>query len=541
MRRTAEEEHVREKKSWLHGAVGYEIYTRSFQDTDGDGFGDLPGVTEHLDYLEWLGIDLVWLTPIFPSPDHDHGYDVSDYKSVRPAHGTIADVEALLDKAHSLGMKVLLDIVPNHTSSEHDWFKKALADPDSPERAMYLFRDPAPDGGPPNNWLSHFGGPAWTLDEASGQYYCHLFLPEQPDLDWRNPDVLEAFDDIYRFWFEKGVDGFRIDVAHGLLKDPRFPDNRKLHDVGPDAGPLERFFAYDHEYDMDQDDNVAIFGRWQAIADEYNATLLAESGVELKRLVRYVGPAALDLAFYLRPGWHDWEPEWLVKNQLDLAEMEPSGISWTISNHDNARVVSRYSDDPQIGAQRALAVTTLHMGLGGVPFIYYGEELALTSKRIDPGAREDPVATRNKTDGGEGRDVARTPMPWDTTHANGFTTGTPWIAANPRAPHETVEVQRADPAAPLHRYRALVRLRRDHPDLYAAPFERLKSPSVETAVIQRGTTLVIANLGTDEVRVDSAGDDWSLLFASRDVPVDIGEGSIVVAGECSAIFERRAG
>ena len=187
---------MREKKAWLHGAVGYEVYTRSFQDTTGDGFGDLAGITSRLDHLAWLGVDIVWLTPIFPSPDHDHGYDVADYKSVRKAHGSIDDVTALVDRAHELDLKVLLDIVPNHTSSEHEWFKKALADPDCPERAMYLWRVPAPDGGPPNNWLSHFGGPAWTLDETSGQYYCHLFLPEQPDLDWRNETVLAAFADI---------------------------------------------------------------------------------------------------------------------------------------------------------------------------------------------------------------------------------------------------------------------------------------------------------------------------------------------------------
>ena len=322
-------------KQWLNGCVGYEIYTRSFADSSGDGFGDLNGIRERLDYLAWLGIDIVWLTPIYPSPDHDHGYDVADYTSVRDAHGTVADVEALVERAHSLGMKLILDIVPNHTSWDHEWFKAAIADPSSPERDMYLFRDPAPDGGPPNNWISHFGGPAWTLDEASGQYWCHLFVKEQPDLNWRNERVLEEFDNIYRFWFERGVDGFRIDVAHGLLKHESFADIPQRETPGPDAGPLETFFSYDHIYDMDQDDNVEIFQRWQRVAAEYDATLLAESGVnDHHRLARYVGPGALDLTFFLKPGGMRWRPEALLREHLDLAEVEPHGVSWVISNHD---------------------------------------------------------------------------------------------------------------------------------------------------------------------------------------------------------------
>ncbi|MEE9415024.1 MAG: alpha-amylase family glycosyl hydrolase, partial [Acidimicrobiales bacterium] len=395
---------IRKRKSWLDGAVGYEIYTRSFMDSTGDGFGDLQGITGRLEYLAWLGIDIVWLTPIYPSPDHDHGYDVADYMAVRAEHGTVADVEALVDQAHSLGLRVLLDIVPNHTSSEHRWFKTALSDPDSAERSMYLFRDAAADGGPPNNWISHFGGPAWTLDEASGQYYCHLFLPEQPDLDWRSPLVLDGFDEIYRFWFELGIDGFRIDVAHGLLKHPSFADNPRLHEAPDNAGPLATFFSFDHKFDMDQDENIEIFGRWQAIADEYDATLVAESGVtNPHRLARYVGPDALDLSFFLKPSWLGWEPAEIIRQHLTLADIEPDGISWVISNHDNPRPVSRFvtgAADPQLGLRRSLAVTTLQMVLGGVPFLYYGDELGLSDAVIDPAAREDPLATRNDSDGG---------------------------------------------------------------------------------------------------------------------------------------------
>ena len=533
---------MREKKAWLQGAVGYEVYTRSFQDTTGDGFGDLAGITSRLDHLAWLGVDIVWLTPIFPSPDHDHGYDVADYKSVRKAHGTIDDVTALVDRAHELDLKVLLDIVPNHTSSEHEWFKKALADPNCPERAMYLWRDPAPDGGPPNNWLSHFGGPAWTLDEASGQYYCHLFLPEQPDLDWRNETVLDAFDDIYRFWFEIGIDGFRIDVAHGLLKHPSFGDNPRVKTPGPDAGPLERFFAFDHLYDMDQDENVEIFARWQAIADEHDATLLAESGVkDHERLARYVGPDALDLSFFLKPGWIEWEPEKILREHLGLAEIEPNGISWILCNHDQPRVASRYSKGEaslEIGQFRALAVTTLHMALGGVPFLYYGEELGLASATIPAGNREDPIATRNDVEGGEGRDVSRTPMPWDATVHNGFSTASPWIVSADRGVGETVEAQVADPEAIVHRYRELLAVRKANPDLFTAEFEPLTTDGPAVGAVKRGTTLVIANLSPESSMVSSAGDDWEPLFISRDAEIGVGGGAIVIPAETSVILGR---
>ena len=223
---------------WWHGAVGYEIYVRSFADSNGDGVGDLAGITSRLDYLSWLGVDAVWLTPFYPSPGHDHGYDVSDYCAVSPHHGTLEDFDALVSEAHRRGLRVMVDIVPNHTSIEHEWFARARHDRDGPDRDRYLWADPAPDGGPPNNWLSHFGGPAWTLDEASGQYWCHLFLPEQPDLNWRNPAVRDDFDSILRWWMDRGVDGFRVDVAHGLLKDAAVRDNPQIAPIVPGHGSL---------------------------------------------------------------------------------------------------------------------------------------------------------------------------------------------------------------------------------------------------------------------------------------------------------------
>ena len=208
---------------WWHGTIGYEIYPRSFADSNADGIGDIAGITERLEHLAWLGVDAVWVAPFYQSPGFDHGYDISDYRAIAPHHGTLDDFDAFVARAHELGLRAIVDLVPNHSSSHHEWFQQALQGKDNPYRDYYVWRDPAPDGGPPNNWLSHFGGPAWTLDEASGQYYCHLFLPEQPDLNWDNEAVRAEFDEILRFWCERGIDGFRIDVAHALVKDQAFP------------------------------------------------------------------------------------------------------------------------------------------------------------------------------------------------------------------------------------------------------------------------------------------------------------------------------
>lgn len=522
------------RKRWLDGSVGYEIYVRSFADSNDDGIGDLPGVTGRLDYLKWLGVDIVWLTPFYPSPGHDHGYDVANYCDVNPIHGTLADADELIERTHKLGMRIIFDIVPNHTSSEHRWFKTALADPTSPERGYYLFKDPAPDGGPPNNWPSHFGPTAWTLDQASGQYYCHLFLSEQPDLNWRNPAVRAEFDAIYRFWFERGVDGFRIDVAHGLLKHAGFPDIPQIKAIAPGAGPMETFFSFDHRYDLDQDDNVEIFARWQDVARPYDAALIAENGVEDHgRMLRYVGDQALDLTFFLKPGWMGWEPAKLIDELVDLAELEPNQIAWCISNHDQARPASRFGDGPG-GRNRALAVTTLTFALGGVPFLYQGEELGSPNGVIRPEDRHDPISTRNDTD--EGRDVCRTPMAWNNNRYNGFSRVTPWIKAEDRPSDFTVAGQHANSAAPLHRYKRLIALRHELADLWQAPFRRVPSGRSDVAVIQRGGVLVVANLGESQFAVNLGDQQWEVAFASQGADGDLANGIVNITAETSVIF-----
>jgi len=521
-------------KRWLNGAVGYEIYVRSFADSTGDGVGDIAGITGRLDYLKWLGIDIVWVTPFFESPGHDHGYDVSNYCEVNPLHGTLDDVDAMIARAHQLGLKIVLDIVPNHTSSQHRWFKTALEDPTSHERSYYLFRDPAPDGGPPNNWVSHFGPTAWTLDPGTGQYYCHLFLPEQPDLNWRNPEVRAEFDAIYRFWFDRGVDGFRIDVAHGLLKHAGFHDNPQTKPIADDAGPMERFFSFEHRYDLDQDDNVEIFARWQNVAAPYDAVLLAESGVEdHARLARYVMPGALDLTFFLKPGWMDWNATKFIDELVGLAAVEPHGVSWVISNHDQARPASRFGDGA-LGRNRALAVSTLMFALGGVPFLYQGEELGSPNGEILPENRHDPISTRNNTD--EGRDVCRTPMAWNDDQFNGFSTTTPWIVAEDRPSDFTVAGQHANAAAPLHRYRRLIALRRHYPDLWRAPLKVVPSGRDDVAVIQRGATLTVANLGSAQFAINLGAGDWRVVFASQGGDGDVASGIVNVSAETTVVM-----
>ena len=503
-----------EAAPWWRGAVGYEVYVRSFADSNGDGLGDLAGITSRLDYLSWLGVDAVWLTPFYPSPGHDHGYDVSDYCAVSPRHGTLEDFDVLLSTAHRLGLRVMVDIVPNHTSIEHQWFASARRDPDGPDRDRYLWADPGPGGGPPNNWRSHFGGPAWTLDEASGQYWCHLFLPEQPDLNWRSPPVREDFDSILRWWMDRGVDGFRVDVAHGLVKDAQLRDNPQIAPIVEDMDPFDAFDAFEHRYDMDQPENVDVFRRWNRICAPRQVMLLGEVNAPWPdRMSRYVEPGALDQAFFLRTAGLGWAPETLLAMVRAMHDAAPQGISWVLSNHDRSRVASRFGGG-EAGVRRSLAVTTLLMALGGTPFLYQGEELGLCDGVLRQGPH-DPVSVRN-SGATSGRDACRTPMPWDSGAHNGFSASAPWIDAEPRPPEQTVAGQQADSKAPLHRYRSLLAVRRRHADLWRAPVEWIEAHDPRVAALRRGSTAVVANLSGRRVsvRLDSPG--WEAVFTSGD-------------------------
>ena len=500
---------------WWHGAVGYEVYVRSFADANNDGTGDLEGIRRRLPYLRWLGVDAVWITPFYPSPGYDHGYDVSDYLGVDPKHGSLADFVRLTGDAHELGLHVIVDIVPNHTSSAHPWFRAALTGRDDPHRDFYIWRDPAPDGGPPNNWVSHFGGPAWTLDPASGQYYLHLFLPEQPDLNWTNPAVADAFDDILRFWMERGADGFRIDVAHGLAKDPWFRDNPQLAPVTPGMDPRAAFDRFEHRYDLDQNPNIEVYRRWHRVVAPYGALLLAETNAaDPVRTARYHdGGDAIHRVFYLEIGWLDWQPMQLRDRIRGMHLAGPDSTAWILDSHDTSRAATRYGGGER-GAHRVLCVKTLMVALGGMPVWYQGEELGLENGVIAPNDLTDPIATRNP--GAAGRDGARTVMPWDGGPTNGFNDGaTPWMRATPRRAAETVAGQRDDPTSFLTRHRALLTVRRTLPDLWQAPVEWLDTDDSLLMACRRGTVVVVANLDEHDAMLDLPEGRWRPVFSSR--------------------------
>jgi alpha-glucosidase len=522
---------------WFPHAVGYEVYVRSFADSNGDGMGDLEGIRRRLDHLDWLGVNVVWLTPFYPSPGFDCGYDVSGYVDVDPQHGDLAAFDALLEDAHARGMRLLVDIVPNHTSHLHPWFVESRSSVESPLRDLYIWRDPGADGGPPNNWVSHFGGPAWTLDETTGQYYLHLFLPEQPDLNWESDEVRGRIDEVFRFWCERGVDGFRVDVAHALVKHPAFPDNPVLRTPAPDAGPWEVFASFDHRYDLDQDGNVELHRRWRAVVDPYGAVLIGEIGVAApQRLTRYSTSGGLHGVFYIEPANLGWEPARIIDAVRRVHELDPDGVAWAMDSHDARRSASRFGGGDR-GAARSLAATTLLFGLGGIPFLYQGQELGLEDGVVDAADLVDPVATRNQ--GVPGRDGARTGMPWEPGPHDGFTSGEPWLRYLPRDASETVVVQRTDPGSWAARHRDLAATRRRLADHWSAPPRWLDSPSPQVGAVRRGDAAVVANLGAEPAHVDLGDGTWQTAFASAEgVSVD---GSAVTLPEETAVIVERVG
>jgi len=486
--------------SWLHNAVGYEVYLRSFADGNSDGLGDLSGLHDRLDYLAWLGVDLVWITPFFPSPMADQGYDVSDYRSIEECFGSLDDFQRVLERAHSLGMRLAVDIVPNHTSSEHPWFKAALDDPDGPYRDYYLWRDPAPDGGPPNNWLSHFGGPAWTLDPRSGQYWCHLFLAEQPDLNWRNPAVRSEFEQILEFWFRQGADAIRVDVAHALVKDDQFRDNPQLTDPSGIADPRGRFRCFDHVYDLCRPETADIYRNWRQIADRYDAALIGETYVlDPAELAEMVTPDGLNVGFWFAPMSMQWGPE-TVRAVLEGPHRAlGSQVGWVQSSHDESRPVSRFGG-AELGRQRSLGFCLMLLGLPGTPFVYQGEELGLPDAQIPAELLHDPIARLNE--GAAGRDVCRTPMPWEDGPNLGFSNAAAtWLPQAYRA-IDTVAAQQADPGSHLHAVRALIELRRGFAEL---PAEAVFIDDLPDGLVgyRRGDRLFVINAGEGNAGLDT--------------------------------------
>ncbi len=447
---------------WWQRGVVYQIYPRSFQDDNGDGIGDLAGIERRLDHLADLGVDGIWISPCFPSPMADFGYDVADYCDIDPRFGTLADFDRLLAAAHAREIKVILDFVPNHTSSQHPWFVESRASRSSTRRDFYLWRDPAPEGGPPNNWISDFGGSAWEWDEASSQYYYHAFLKEQPDLNWRNPVVRQAMYDVLHFWFARGVDGFRIDVLWHLIKAEGFPDNppNPAYDASLGLGEMHRVLQI---HSTDQAEVHVIAGEMRRIADSYGErVLIGEIYLPLKRLMHYYGReiAGVHLPFNFQLIEAPWNAKGIATMIAEYEAALPPGAwpNWVLGNHDRPRIAAR------LGEAQARVAAMLLLTLRGTPTLYYGDELGIGRIEIPPSDVRDPRELR-EPGLGLGRDPARTPMPWDGTASAGFTSGTPWLPLNPDWRTRNVARLSEAPGSPLALHRRLLALRRAHPAL----------------------------------------------------------------------------
>lgn len=440
---------------WWQRGIIYQVYPRSFLDSNGDGVGDLAGIEARLDHLVELGVDALWLSPIFLSPMADFGYDVADYTGIDPLFGDLGSFDRLLASAHGKGLRLLLDLVPNHTSDQHPWFLESRSSRTNPKRDWYLWRDPAPDGGPPNNWQSEFGGEAWELDPATGQYYYHAFLAAQPDLNWRNPDVREAMYDAMRFWLARGVDGFRVDVIWHLIKDDQFrdnPANPNWHDGMP---PHQQVIPL---YTADLPETHAVVAEMRRVVDEFPERLLiGEIYLPVERLVAYYGQEldGTHLPFNFALLDSQWNARAIAKliDRYEAALPAGGWPNWVLGNHDRPRIATR------VGAQQAPVAAMLLLTLRGTPTIYYGEEIGMSQVPIPPDRIQDPFEKR--VPGlGLGRDGARTPMQWNAEPHAGFSAAEPWLPVAEDFDAVNVAVQRDDPASLHALYRRLIAERR---------------------------------------------------------------------------------
>ncbi|HYG94018.1 MAG TPA: glycoside hydrolase family 13 protein [Nocardioides sp.] len=507
--------------TWWRDAVVYQVYVRSFADGNGDGIGDLPGITSRLPYLADLGVDALWITPFYTSPQMDHGYDVADYRDVDPLFGTLADADDLLATAHDLGLRVIVDLVPNHTSDQHAWFRAALAaGPGSPERARYLFRDGrGPDGSePPNNWRSVFGGPAWTRVD-DGQWFLHLFDSSQPDLDWRNPEVGDMFEGVLRFWLDRGVDGFRIDVAHGLYKEEGLRDQeRPESDVEPEPHSATQALAIEHtpeghEHSMvervladepmwDQPEVHEVYRRWRRILQEYDGDrmMVAEAWTQTPAsMARFVRSDELHQTFnfsWLLAKWSATQFATVVTSSIAALSEVAAPPTWVLSNHDVERHPSRYGGGPA-GLARGRAATLAMLALPGSAYLYQGEELGLEQVDVPAEARQDPSWRRT---GKPGRDGCRVPLPWDGSappYGFGPGAGQPWIPQPDTWSGLTVEAQEADEESTLSFYRRALVARRKW--VSGADEATTATADGDVLTLRRGELTVLLNAGSDPV------------------------------------------
>ena len=453
------------KLLWWQSGLVYQVYPRSFQDTNHDGIGDLKGIIRRLDYFQWLGVKSVWISPVNPSPMVDFGYDISDYRDIDPIFGSLSDFDALLEAIHRREMKLILDLVPNHTSDRHPWFLESRASRDNPKRDWYIWKDGKEGRGYPNNWLSSFGGSAWEWDENTGQYYYHAFDKTQPDLNWRNTGVQEAIFDIMRFWLGKGVDGFRVDVMWHLIKDPNFRDNPPNPDY---ASHMSTFHQLLPLYSTDQPEVHDIVRKMRAVLDEFpDRMMIGEIYLPVQKLVAYYGAdlRGAHLPFNFQLITLDWNASEIFSALIayEAALPRDGWPNWVLSNHDKPRIVSR------VGTEQSFVAAMLLLTLRGTITLYYGDEIGMRDVAIPEAMIRDPRGL-NMPDRNVSRDPARTPMQWDSTPFAGFSDVAPWLPVDRLFPTVNVQTQQDHPSSLLLFYRRLIELRGREPALCAGAF-----------------------------------------------------------------------
>ena len=502
---------------WWRGAVIYQIYPRSYQDSNGDGIGDLRGIVQRLDHIAGLGADAIWISPFFTSPMKDFGYDVSDYCDVDPMFGSLADFDAVVARAHDLGLRVMIDLVLSHTSDQHPWFAESRRDRTNPKAAWYVWADPKPDGTPPNNWLSVFGGSAWQWDGRRQQYYLHNFLTSQPDLNFHHMPVQDALLDVARFWLERGVDGFRLDtinfyIADRYLRDnPSLPPELRNNTIAPSVNPYNHQL---HLFSKNQPENLDFLRRFRAVMNPYGAAAVGEVGDAqrgLEIMAEYTsGGDKVQMCY----PFEMLQPARLTAGLLaqTFARMEAAAPDawpcWAYSNHDTVRHVTRWG----LSDAGARAYTALLICLRGSLCLYQGEELGLPEAELERSELQDPYGIEFWPEF-KGRDGCRTPMPWVTDNAGaGFTTGTPWLPV--KAPHRPLSVaaQAAEPASMLHHYRAALAFRRAHPVLRTGAMTLPAAAGDVASFLRAGkdeTIFAVFNLGDGAGRFERPAGDWT--------------------------------
>ncbi|MDB5232155.1 MAG: alpha-amylase [Chitinophagaceae bacterium] len=481
------------KHLWWQEGVIYQVYPRSFQDSNNDGIGDLKGIAHRLDYLEWLGITALWLSPVYSSPMADFGYDISDYQDIHPLFGTLEDFDVLLKEVHNRGMKLILDLVPNHTSDQHPWFLESKSSKNNPKRDWYIWHDARPGGSVPNNWLSVFGGSAWEWDETTGQYYYHAFLKEQPDLNWRNPEVQKAMLDVMRFWLAKGVDGFRVDVMWHMIKDEQLRDNPQNPSYEQHMATYEQLLPF---YSTDQPEVHEIVRKMRDVLDSYDERMMiGEIYLPLHKLVAYYGidNKGAHLPFNFQLLALPWDARQIAAAVDQYEGALPAGgwPNWVLGNHDQPRITSR------VGLEQARVAAMLLLTLRGTPTVYYGDEIGMRDVPIPFEEVQDPQGL-NMPDKNLSRDPSRTPMQWDNGNYAGFSVSKPWLRLAKNYARENVAVQKNDAYSMLSLYKRLIELRQKEPALMTGDYKPVYSDHHVMSYLRESATsdnfLIVLNL-----------------------------------------------